>query len=97
MIKLWITQKNILARDDTGMNAFQQSYQHKEAYSILNQRVTFMQRIYCDSKYSKQMNEWYDLVSNCKTMCGTSQKAVVETPDSMTFLRKSVLQNNQRL
>ena len=79
MINLWSLQENILACDDTGMCAFQLSYQHKEVYNILNQRVTFEQREHCDSQYSKQMNEWYDHVENCKTMYGTLQKKLLNT------------------
>ena len=90
MITLWVSQENIFDCDDSGMCAFQLSYQHKEVYNIINQHVTFEQREYFDSEYSKPMNEWYDRVENCKTLYGPAAKKNIECTDSVKFLANSI-------
>ena len=97
MISLWVSQENIFDCDDTGMSAFQISYQQKDVYNMLNQYVTVEKRECFESKYSKQMNDWYDRLENCNTMYCKSQKMVIEYPESVNFLAKSVLQNNKSL
>ena len=97
MIRLWISQENILDCDDTGTCAFQLSYQHKEVYFMLCRYVKIELRDKLYDLYSGQMNEWYDRVANSKTTYDFFPKDVPNTLFCKSFLTKSDLQEDKSL